>query len=183
MQACSPNLVADINHLEQIQRLAARLVTGIRHLPYEARLQRRRLWADLISAFKIFTGLFNIDPNLLFLPPARRGLGGLPYKVRQGASYSRRRGLAFSVGLWKTEISSRLPSLQFLLSMFSRKGWKMFGQKSFPISPIDWTLIYPPIPPAPHPLTVIISICYPTPCSIYVVSSGPLWPTFCHYKS
>ncbi len=39
MPACSPNLVADINHLERIQRLATRLVTGMRHLPYEERLQ------------------------------------------------------------------------------------------------------------------------------------------------
>ncbi len=30
----------DINHLEQIQRLATRLVTVTRHLPYEERLQR-----------------------------------------------------------------------------------------------------------------------------------------------
>ncbi len=41
----------------------------------------------------------------------------------------------------------------------------------------------PPFPPAHHPLTVIMSICNPTPCFIYVVSSGPLWPTFYHYKS
>ncbi len=61
----------------------------MRHLPYEERqqrlglhyLQRRRLWADLIIAFKIFTGLLDIDPNLFFLPPARRGLRGHPYKV------------------------------------------------------------------------------------------------------
>ncbi len=33
MPAQSPNLVADIKHLEQFQRLATRLVTGIRHLP------------------------------------------------------------------------------------------------------------------------------------------------------
>ncbi len=38
--ACPPNLVAGINHLERIQRLATMLVTGIRHLPYEERLQR-----------------------------------------------------------------------------------------------------------------------------------------------
>ncbi len=37
---CSPNRVADINHLERIQRLATRLVTGMRHLPYEERLHR-----------------------------------------------------------------------------------------------------------------------------------------------
>ncbi len=33
MPASSPNLVADINHLERIQRLATKLVTGMRHLP------------------------------------------------------------------------------------------------------------------------------------------------------
>ncbi len=53
---------------------------------------------------------------------------------------------------------------------------------------IDWTLISPftyppPIPPANHPLALINCICYPTPCSIYLVSSSPLWPTFNHYKS
>ncbi len=32
---------------------------------------------------------------------------------------------------------SRLPSLQLLLSMFSRNGWRKFGLKPFPISPID----------------------------------------------
>ncbi len=39
MLACSPNLVAGINHLERIQRLAIRLVTGICHFPYVVRLQ------------------------------------------------------------------------------------------------------------------------------------------------
>ncbi len=39
MSACSPNLAADIHNLERIQRLATRLVTGMRHLPYEERLQ------------------------------------------------------------------------------------------------------------------------------------------------
>ncbi len=71
IQPCSHCCVADINHLERIQRLATRLVTGMRHLPYEERLQRlgfhslqrRRLRDDLITAFKIFKGLLDIDPN------------------------------------------------------------------------------------------------------------------------
>ncbi len=86
MPACSPNLVADINHLERIQRLATRLVTGIRHLPYEDRLQllglhslqRRRLRVDLITAFKIIMGLLDVDPNLPFLPPLVAALEGTP---------------------------------------------------------------------------------------------------------
>ncbi len=38
MPTCSPNLVADTNLLERIQRLTVRLVTGMHHLPYEERL-------------------------------------------------------------------------------------------------------------------------------------------------
>ncbi len=116
MSACSPNLVADINNLERIQRLATRLITGMRHLPYEERLQRlglhslqpQRLRADLITEYSlnipddlIFKGLLGIDPDLLFLPHARRGLRGHPYKVLQGASHRRRRGSAFSMRVVK----------------------------------------------------------------------------------
>ncbi len=105
MPACSPNLVADINHRERTQRLATSVVNGIRDLPYEERqqrhcphsLQRRRLRADLIIAFKILRGLLDIDPNLFFHAPARRGLRGKPYKALQSASPLRRRGSAFSV--------------------------------------------------------------------------------------
>ncbi len=100
MPACSPKLVAGINHLERIQRYAIRLVTGMRHLPYEEGLQwlglhylqRRRLQADIITAVKMFTSLLNIDPNLLFLALVRRGLREHHYKVLQGASHRRRRG-------------------------------------------------------------------------------------------
>ncbi len=104
MPACSPNLGADITHLERIQRLATRLVTGMRNLPYEERLQRlglhslqrRRLRNDLITAFKKFKDLLDIDPNLFFLLSARHGLRGHPFKVLQSASHRRRRGLSFS---------------------------------------------------------------------------------------
>ncbi len=46
----------------------------------------------LITAFKISTGLLDIDPKLFFLPPNRCGLRGHPYKVLQGASHRRRKG-------------------------------------------------------------------------------------------
>ncbi len=73
----------------------------MRHLPYEERLQRRRLRADLITAFKMFKVLLDIDPNLVFFPPARRALRGHPFNVLQGASHRRRRGSACSVRVVK----------------------------------------------------------------------------------
>ncbi len=91
----------------------------MRHLPYEKRLQRlglhslhrRRLCADLITAFKIFTGLLVIDSDLLCLHPTRRDLRGHSYKVHQCTSHRRSRGRPFRWGLWNAGISSRLPYL------------------------------------------------------------------------
>ncbi len=143
MPACSPNLVADINHLEQIQRLATRLVAGLRHLPYEERLQRlglyslqrRRLRADLITAFKIFKSLLDIDPNLFFLPPARRGLRGHPFKVLQGAGHRRRRGSAFSVRVVK--YWNKLPA-----SVFTAPSVNVFKKRLEEV----WTEVFPHLP-------------------------------------
>ncbi len=66
MPASLANLVADINHLERIQTLATKLVTGICHL---RSLQGRRLRTDPITAIKILAGLLDVNPNLTFLPP------------------------------------------------------------------------------------------------------------------
>ncbi len=73
----------------------------MRHLPYEERLQGRRLRADLITAFRNFTGLLDIDPNLFFLPPARCGLREHTYRALQGASHRRSREPPFSVRVVK----------------------------------------------------------------------------------
>ncbi len=59
------------------------------------------LWVDLIIAFKIFTGLSCIDPNLFSLSPTRSGLREHPYKALQDASHRRRRWSAFSVRVVK----------------------------------------------------------------------------------
>ncbi len=82
MEANAPTLRADTNQLERIQRLATRLVSGLRHVPYEERLrqlnlfslERRRLRADLILAFKIFKGEVDLNPSEFFLRPPRAGL-------------------------------------------------------------------------------------------------------------
>ncbi len=143
MSAWSPSLVADINHLERSQRLATRLVTGMRHLPCEERLQRlglhslqrRRLRDGLITAFQIFKGLLDIDPNLLFLPPARRGLRGHPFKVLQGANHRRRRGSAFSVRAVK--YWNKLPA-----SAVTAPSVNVFKKRLEEI----WTEVFPHLP-------------------------------------
>ncbi len=96
--ACSPNLVACINHLERIQRIATRLVTGMRNLPNEetAAAGPSFLAAATISGWPSYRlqnihGPFGYWSELIFPPPARRGLRGQPYKVVQGTSHRRRR--------------------------------------------------------------------------------------------
>ncbi len=78
-------------------------------------------------------------------------------KVRANAEGEDR---SFWWGLKNIGVSSRLPSLQLLLSTFSRRGWRRLEHSSPQISTP---------PSAHHPLTVIKSICNPTPCFIYVV--------------
>ncbi len=143
MPACSQNFVSDVNHLERIQRLTTRLVKGMRHLLYEERLQwldihslqRRRLQADLITAFRIFTGLLDINPNLFFLPPARHGLRGHPYKVLQGASHRRKRGSAFSVRVVK--YWNKLPA-----SVVTAPSVNVFKKRLEKV----WTEVFPHLP-------------------------------------
>ncbi len=131
MPACSPNLVGNW------------LVNGMRHLSYEERvqrlglhsLQRRRLQADLITAFKIFKGLLDIDPNLFFLPPTRRGLRGHPYKVFQDKSHLRRRGSAFSLRVEKYWI-------KLLASAITAPSVKILKKRLEKV----WTEVFPHLP-------------------------------------
>ncbi len=116
MEANAPTLRADINQLERVQRLATRLVRGLRHVPYEERfrqlnlfsLERRRLQADLILAFNIFKGEVDLNPSDFFLRPPRAGLRGHTYRLLQGPSRLRRRSGAFSVRVVK--YWNRLPA-------------------------------------------------------------------------
>ncbi len=77
-----------------VQRIATRLVRGLRHVPYEERLrqlnlfslERRRLRADLILVFKIFKGDVDASPFDFFLRPPRATLRGHTYRLLQGPS-------------------------------------------------------------------------------------------------
>ena len=68
-QAWSPYLIDDINRLEQVQHRATKLITSIKHKPYEERLSilgittlaNRRVRGDLDQQFKITNGLDLID--------------------------------------------------------------------------------------------------------------------------
>ncbi len=129
MEANAATLRADTNQLARVQRLATRLVRGLRHVPYKERLrqlnlfslERRRLRADLILAFKIFKGEADPNPSEFFLRPPRAGLRGHTYRFLQGPSRLRRRSGAFSVRMVK--YWSRLPAplvLSPLVSIFKK---------------------------------------------------------------
>ncbi len=58
-----------------------------------------------------------------------------PYKVFQGKSHRRRRGSAFSMRVRKywNKLPASVATAPFV-NIF-KKGWRKFGEKSFPISP------------------------------------------------
>ncbi len=60
-------------------------------------LERKRLRADLILAFKIFKGEVDLNPSDFFIHPPRAGLRGHTYRLLQGSSRLLCRSGAFSV--------------------------------------------------------------------------------------
>ncbi len=93
--------------MERIQRLATRMVKGLRELPYEERLrrlnifslERRRLRGDLILAYNIFYGRLDLPQAEFFEAPAERDLRGHDFKLRHRSFRLLRRKAAFSVRL------------------------------------------------------------------------------------
>ncbi len=144
MEAYAPTLIADINQLERAQRLATRLVRGVRHVPYEKRLrqlnlfslERRRLRADLILPFKIFKCEVDLNPSEFFLRPPRAGLRGHTYRLLQGPSRLRRRSGAFSVCIVK--FWNRLPAQLVLAPSVSifKKQLDRHWFEIFPAAPV-----------------------------------------------
>ena len=89
VQAWSPYLKKDIEHLEKVQRKATKLVKELELLPYEKRLEAlklttRRLRGDLIEVFKLLTGRENIDHTHLFqLDDTSYNTRGHKYKLKK----------------------------------------------------------------------------------------------------
>ncbi len=82
MQACSPNLATVADCLDQIQSHDEDRKRVNHRLPYEERLRplglntlnRLRLRRNLIAAYKVFSGDYDLGPSLLFIPPVPPGL-------------------------------------------------------------------------------------------------------------
>ncbi len=89
-QASSPYLRRDIALVERLQRLATRMIKGMRELPYEDRLrrlnifslERRRLHGDLILAYNVFHCRLNLPQTEFFEASAARDLRGPALKLR-----------------------------------------------------------------------------------------------------
>ncbi len=144
MEANAPTLRADINQLERNQRLATRLVRGLRYEPYKGNLrqlnlfslERRCLRADLILAFKIFKGEVDLNPSEFFLRPNRAGLRGHTYRLLQGPSRLRRRSSAFSVRVVKYWNRLQTPLvLTPSVSIFKRQLDRQWSE-IFPAAPV-----------------------------------------------
>ncbi len=106
-QAPSIYLRQDIALMERIQRLATRMVKGMRELPYEDRLRRlnifslkrRRLRGDLILAYNIFHGYLDLPRAGFFEAPSERDLRGHDFKLRHRSFRLLWRKAVFSVRL------------------------------------------------------------------------------------
>ncbi len=129
--------------------------------------------------------ILGVDPNLLCLPPTRRGHRGHPYKVLQGTSHSRRRGSAFSVRAveyWNKLLASIVtaPSVKTF-----KEGLEKIWTKVFPGLP-NWlkfrlpnSLTHPPFNYTPN---INSHYLYTLPKSLFCLC-GFFMPIFYHYKS
>jgi len=74
VQAWSPHLAKDIQTLDKIQRASTKLVSSLKKLSYETRLdklglltiEKRRIKGDLIETYKMINGMENVKMNQFF---------------------------------------------------------------------------------------------------------------------
>jgi len=105
IQATSPYLDKDIKLVEGLQRLATRMVKGLRETPYPARLEALRLFSmehrllrgDLILTYNLFLGRLDLPLEEFFEAPGNRNLRGHDFKVRPQKPRLQRRQHAYAV--------------------------------------------------------------------------------------
>src|SRR5215467_11751771 len=89
IQVWSPYLKKDIELLEKVQRRATKMISELRHLSYEQRLNRlglitlekRRIRGDFMQAFKIIKGIDKVDYTRFFTLNVDRRTRGHRYKL------------------------------------------------------------------------------------------------------
>ena len=84
-----PFYVLDQNRIENVQRAATRLVSSIKHLPYEQRLEKlalsslryRRQRGDMICVYSLLNNIYDLDYSLFFTLADAISTRGHPFKI------------------------------------------------------------------------------------------------------
>ena len=92
VQLWSPQHRKDMDLLEWVQRRAAKMIRGLKHLSYEDRLrklglfslEKRRLWGDLIVALQYIKGAYKKDRERLFTKACSDRTRGNGFKLQEG---------------------------------------------------------------------------------------------------
>ncbi len=105
IQATCPYLKKDVDYVERVQRLATSKVKGMKDLSYAERLselglqtlEHRRFRGDLIVAFSIYKGRYDLPFEEFFSFATLSNLRGHSLKLLRGKFRLNRRGSAFAV--------------------------------------------------------------------------------------
>ncbi len=122
-----------------------------------------------LVAFKIITGLLDVDSNLSFPAPTRRSLRGRTHRVLKGKTHRRRGGSDFRVRAAKY----RNKLTASVITVPSVYIFKKFGQGPPPY------ILFPPSPHFIPPNNTCHLLMLLSPLYCLCGFSGPPWPTSC----